>query len=87
MSPKHLIQLSWQLPLLLLVAFIGLPDVRLVHPQWGYWPLWLIAPAIMAFLVSKTNPIKAPNTMAKVLVFPAKRQRLALSKGRVRKVA
>jgi hypothetical protein len=59
MNPKHLIQLSWQLPVLLLSGLALVPDVPMQHPHWGFWPLWLLALALGAGLVGRRYRLAA----------------------------
>jgi hypothetical protein len=87
MSPKHLIQLSWQLPLLLLLGLIGLPDVPLVHSQWGFWPVWLLLPATVTALLSRARPAAKAAQAAHVLVMPARRLQGGPAKANLRKAA
>jgi hypothetical protein len=87
MNPKPLIQLSWQLPLLLLLALLGLPDLPLLHPQWGLWPAWLLLPAAVTALLSRTRPDTKAAPAAHVLVMPARRLQAGLAKANLRKAA
>ena len=87
MSPKPLIQLSWQLPLLLLLALIGLPDLPLMHPQWGLWPVWLLLPAAVTALLSRVRPAAKAAPAAHVLVMPVRRVQTCPAKANMRKAA
>jgi hypothetical protein len=87
MNPKPLIQLSWQLPLLLLLALFGLPDLPLMHPQWGLWPVWLLLPAAVTALLSRARPAAKAAPAVHVLVIPARRLQGGPAKANVRKAA
>jgi hypothetical protein len=75
MNPQTLSRLLWQLPALLGIVFLIMPDLAWHSTLFGPWPLWLLAaPAAYASLSwrrsAKTARTSRPHASAHVLVFP-----------------
>jgi hypothetical protein len=76
MNPQTLSRLLWQLPALLGIVFLVMPDLTWYSALFGPWPLWLLAaPAAYGALSWRRSAnVARPRHIlagAHVLVFPA----------------
>jgi hypothetical protein len=79
MNQETLQRLAWQLPVLLLLPAVFSPETPWRSPAIGWWPLWLAAMPVMAWLLAKfgksvESNAEGPASSLQVLVFPAARR-------------
>ena len=75
MTEMTLQRLAWQLPALLLLSAALTPGLPWLSPDIGFWPLWLAAMPVMAWLLAMLSKpdescVKAPLRPSQLLVFP-----------------
>lgn len=92
MNEQNYLRLIWQMPVMILIATVLIPDVSWYSSTFGFWPIWILSMPLAAMLhhcLSHRKRIvnKQAVKQSQVLVFNQKRATNRKEIDRVRQAA
>jgi len=82
-------RLIWQIPVLILISALFMPNVPWYSSLFGFWPVWILSMPVMAFmrnlyLARNESTVRQEVNQSQVLVF---RQKPSIGKVRAKNLS